>query len=327
MKTMPDTNNPREMIWNEPPTAPGAPTREFAPVNLPAPPKVQKRVWVVDDDETVLMLAEDVLAADGFHVETFSEPARALEAVALGLPDIIVLDVLMPSLDGFEFCSRLRANPVGKDVPVLMATSLDDPSSINRAYEAGATDFAAKPLNWAIETHRLRYMLRAAETAQLLKSREQETRQAKEDWERTFNSFSDIVTLLSPDLKVIRANSATATALQRPLENIIGAHCHQLFQDADVPCPNCPIVQAIQTGAPASVEKRYRNPAAECLLTCAPVTDNEGRLLHLVHVARDLTEHKQLETEYRHAQKMEAMGTLAGGIAHDFNNLLAVVSG
>lgn len=273
------------------------------------------------------MLAEDILTSGGFQAETFSDPVCALATVGLRRPDIIVLDVMMPGLDGFEFCSRLRANPASLDVPVLMVTSLDDPSSIDRAFEVGATDFATKPLNWAIETHRLRYMLRAAETAHLLKSKEQETRVAKEEWERTFNSISDIVTLLTPDLRVVRANLATVTAVQKPIESIIGTHCYQLFQNSDVPCPDCPIVQASKTRTPVSGEKRYRNPAADCLLTGAPVTDEGGRLLHVVHIARDLTEQKQLETEYRHAQKMDALGTLAGGIAHEFNNLLTVVYG
>jgi len=296
-------------------------------MNVQEPTKIKKTVWVVDDDETALMLAEEVLKAEGFQVGIFNDSARAMAAVVLGGPDIIVLDVMMPGMDGFEFCSRLRAHPAGADVPVLMATSLDDSSSIARAYEAGATNFANKPLNWAVEIHRLRYMLRVAETNQLLKVKEQETRLAKEDWERTFNSFSDIVTLLTPDLKVIRANLATVTALKKPLDRIVGFRCHQLFHDADAPCPNCPIVQAIETGLPVSAEKRYRNPAADCLLTGAPVTDKAGRLLHVVHIARDVTGQKQLEAEYLHAQKMEAMGTLAGGIAHDFNNLLMVVSG
>jgi len=289
--------------------------------------KVPKRVWVVDDDETVLMLAEGVLTVEGFQVQTFSDPAHALAAVAAGQPDVIVLDVMMPGMDGFAFCSQLRGQPEVADVPVLMATSLDDSNSIVRAYEAGATNFATKPLNWEVESHRLRYMLRVADTARLLKSKEQETRLAKEDWERTFNSFTDVVTLLSPDLKVIRANQATVTALKRPLDRIVGYHCYELFQDSEVGCAHCPILQAIQTLTPVSAEKRYRNPSAECLLTGTPVMDEAGRLLHVVHIARDLTGQKQLELEYRHAQKMEAMGTLAGGIAHDFNNLLMVVSG
>jgi signal transduction histidine kinase/DNA-binding response OmpR family regulator len=296
-------------------------------MNTRIPPQGLKSVWVVDDDETVLMLAEEVLQSKGFQVQTFNDPARALEAVALGHPDIIVLDVMMPGMDGFEFCSRLRQHPASLDVPVLMVTALDDPNSITRAYEVGATNFAIKPLNWEIETHRLRYMLRGAETARLLKLKEQETRLAKEDWERTFNSISDIVTVLSPELKVVRANQAIVTALRKPLADILDHYCYQLFQDANEPCPNCPIRQTIQTKTPTSLEKRYYNLSADYLVTGSLVTDPAGQILHVIQIARNLTEQKQLELEYRHAQKMEAIGTLASGIAHDFNNLLMVVSG
>ena len=167
---------------------------------------LQKVVWVIDDDETALMLAEEVLAGAGFKVRTFLDAATALAAAATDLPDLVVVDVIMPGINGFEFCSRLRLLPQGAMIPILVTTSLDDTASINKAYQAGATNFATKPINWAIEVQRLHYLLKSADLARELQRKELETRLAKEDWERTFNAINDPVTILDKDLKALRAN-------------------------------------------------------------------------------------------------------------------------
>lgn len=287
----------------------------------------RKLVWVVDDDETVLLLAEEVLADEDFRARTFTNAQSAWEAAAENLPDIILLDVLLPGMDGFEFCSKLRSLPEGDSVPVLMMTSFEDQDSISRAYEVGATDFAIKPINWIIETRRLRYILRAADVAKELKNKERETRQIKENWERTFDSIRDVVTVLDPDLRIMRANAATSDLLDKPLESIIGSHCYEVFQEASEPCPHCPILNAKKQGFPRSREMEYKRPGGLWEVEGSPTTDQKGMLTHIVHVARNISEQKQLETEYRETQKMEAVGTLAGGIAHEFNNLLQIILG
>jgi signal transduction histidine kinase len=129
---------------------------------------LRKTIWLIDDDETTLMLAENVLTSAGFSIQTFPDAAGALEAAEDHWPDLIVVDVMMPGMDGFEFCSQLRSIPGGQTIPVLVTTSLEDTASIDRAYAVGATGFATKPLNWTIEVHRLRYMLRAADTSKHL---------------------------------------------------------------------------------------------------------------------------------------------------------------
>src|SRR6266576_885619 len=82
--------------------------------------------------------------------------------------DLVILDVMMPEMSGFEVCQAIRTLPGGRNTPVLMATALDDVDSIDRAYRVGATDFIGKPINWPVLPHRLRYMLRAHETLQNL---------------------------------------------------------------------------------------------------------------------------------------------------------------
>ena len=129
-------------------------------------------VLVVDDDDTTCMMAGQFLAQAGFSVETVSSGAGALACVDDLTPDLIVLDVEMPEMDGFEVCRCLRKMPKYKHTPVMMLTGLNNSESIDIAYEAGATDFATKPINWSLLSHRLRYIYRASQSAeQLARSR------------------------------------------------------------------------------------------------------------------------------------------------------------
>ena len=118
-------------------------------------------VLVVDDDLTVRMLVRASLEPAGFKVEEMADGTRVLSTLSHIRPDIILLDVMMPELDGFAVCAALRKLPGGEQIPVVMMTGLDDLESINRAYEIGATDFITKPINWANLPHRIHYIHRA----------------------------------------------------------------------------------------------------------------------------------------------------------------------
>ena len=122
------------------------------------------KVLLVDDDEVALLLTSTALRERGFAVTETTSGERALRMLSDLTPDVVVLDAVMPGLDGFSTCQELRSIPGYESVPVLILTGLDDETSINRAYEAGATDFFVKSTQWSLLAGRLRYLLRSART-------------------------------------------------------------------------------------------------------------------------------------------------------------------
>ncbi len=118
-------------------------------------------VLVVDDRESTRLLVRAALEQAGFVVEEAHDGESALSAFLEYQPDIVLLDVVMPGMDGFTTCAEIRKLPGGHSSPIIMTTGTNDIDGINRAYEVGATDFVTKPINYVILTHRLRYMVRA----------------------------------------------------------------------------------------------------------------------------------------------------------------------
>jgi diguanylate cyclase (GGDEF)-like protein len=135
-------------------------------------------ILVVDDDQYARILMREVLEKTGF---TVIEAEDGKQALALfedcnPKPDAVLLDVMMPEMDGYDVCRSIREHADGEFVPILMMTGLDDVDSIHRAFEVGATDFVAKPINWVMLSYRVRYMLRASNAFQALKKAEEQIR-------------------------------------------------------------------------------------------------------------------------------------------------------
>ncbi len=120
------------------------------------------RLLVVDDDVIVRDMAARSLRHAGFLVDEAAGGEAALQAFHRAPFDLVLLDVVMPGIDGFETCRRLRLQPHGLHVPVVMLTGLDDVASIEQAHRAGATDFITKPIHWGLLVYRVRYALAGA---------------------------------------------------------------------------------------------------------------------------------------------------------------------
>lgn len=134
-------------------------------------PSVTARVLIVDDIPTNVRLLEARLTAEYYEVVTASSGPQALEICDSQDIDIVLLDVMMPDMDGFEVCRRLKANPKTHHLPVLMVTALDQPSDRVRGLEVGADDFLTKPVDDTALMARVKSLVRLKSLTDELRSR------------------------------------------------------------------------------------------------------------------------------------------------------------
>ncbi|PTQ91020.1 putative bifunctional diguanylate cyclase/phosphodiesterase [Agitococcus lubricus] len=126
------------------------------------------KILIIDDDPIIRLLAVEKLSEEGFVVIDAMDSATGISLALHEKPDLVLLDVVLPDIDGYQVCQHLRSLPATQHLPIVMLTGLDDTSSIVQAYDFGATDFFAKPINWKLLGYRIRYILRASKTFEQL---------------------------------------------------------------------------------------------------------------------------------------------------------------
>lgn len=133
----------------------------------------ERTILVVDDDPLNRFLMCEALAPDGYRLEEAVNGEDALRAYVVVKPDLVLLDIDMPGIGGLAACRALRDMPGGKVTPIVMVTGLDEPHVIDDAFDSGASDFLAKPLNWRLVRQRVRFMLRHGAVTRSLHENEQ----------------------------------------------------------------------------------------------------------------------------------------------------------
>jgi CheY-like chemotaxis protein len=281
-------------------------------------------VLVVDDDITIRILARESLEQAGFEVEEAENGLFALSALERFQPDIVLLDVVMPEMDGFSVCANLRSRPEGSLLPVLMMTGMDDSASINRAYEVGATDFITKPINWLILKHRVQYMLRANSSMKDLVRSEEKNR-------ALLGAIPDLMFQVSEDGTILDFKAAKDFQLLMSASDYIYKNVRDVFPPDVATQTEKYMKKTFETGEGQTFEYQIFHGSDQQYYEARVVVCGDHEALTIV---RNITDQKQaeeekkrLEGQLQQAQKMQALGTLTSGIAHDFNNLLMGVQG
>ena len=119
-------------------------------------------ILIVDDDTGFRLTTSEALKGTGFKVTETSSGEDALSLFDEALPDLVLLDAIMPGMDGFEVCRQMQKRRDTRSIPVVIMTGLGDMDSVNRAFESGATDFVVKPINYAVLSSQIQFQLRVA---------------------------------------------------------------------------------------------------------------------------------------------------------------------
>ena len=139
----------------------------------------QSKVLVVDDNvQNLELLVEYLHTLDNVTTMAATDGIEALEAVQQGKPDLILLDIMMPRMSGFEVCRKLKSDPETRDIPIVMVTALNELGDIERAVESGTDDFLSKPVNRLELITRVKSLLRL--------------RHLKDELERTLAYLNDV---------------------------------------------------------------------------------------------------------------------------------------
>lgn len=250
-------------------------------------------VLVVDDDAMVRLLTLESLEQSGFEVIEAENGVEAIEMFQARCPDLVMLDVEMPKMDGYTACSKIRALPNGDHIPILMVTGLEDVDAVHRAYEVGATDFISKPVNWVILAHRVRYMLRAANLFGELRLSEARN-------QAMIKAVPDLMIRVNRDGLCLSGQPGEAEfILRHELEkNILrGCHINELLPSKICTQMLGLMPEVIRSGESVSFEGRVEQGGESYFYEARLVVCGDDELLAII---RDITERTHAEERVRY---------------------------
>jgi diguanylate cyclase (GGDEF)-like protein/PAS domain S-box-containing protein len=247
------------------------------------------RILVVDDDPSALLLMRAALTKTGFTVATAGHGEEGLALFRRQPCDMVMLDVEMPGLSGFEVCAQLRTE-VGEEVPIVMVTGMDDLASIERAYESGATDFIAKPINWALIGHRVRYLLRSRQL--LLDLRTANARNAA-----VLQAIPDLLFEVDIDGRYLDYRSPRTDLLAAPPEAFLGRTLREVLPSAAAQVCMEALAEADRNGSATGKQFELQLPKGACWfeLSVSRKATAAGDRPHFIVLSRDITERKEAE--------------------------------
>jgi PAS domain S-box-containing protein len=290
------------------------------------------RILIVDDSPIELAYFGQLLAAEGYAVETAPDGASCLDVLEGKPADLVLMDVVMPLLDGYETCGRIKADPRWSGIPVIFLSSLERGSDRARAFSTGAADFVAKTIDPAELLARIRTQLQAAA------DRRRGLARADQLERRIGNRTAELRTLIDslPDLVWLKDRDGVYRECNRRFERFFGAPRERIIGKTDYDFVDRGLAdffrekdrRALEAGGPTVNEEEVTfgdDGHRELLETIkTPVVGADGEVLGVLGIGRDITDRKKAEEKL--LRSLEEKDALIRELYHRTKNTLQLIS-
>jgi len=295
-----------------------------------------QRILIVDDTLKNIQVIGTILREKGYLISVASSGKQAIEVLNKIIPDLVLLDILMPDMNGFETCTLIKQNPLAKDIPVIFLSALTDTADKIQGFSVGAVDYVTKPIQSDELLARISAHLTISklnkELQQINNQLEEKVIQRTSELEKTQSYLFNIINSM-PSILIGVNTDGMITHWNRAAEYKTGfEHCSALGKPFWELFPLLIKFKNIYFDViknrkemifPREIYNDYETRYSS--ISIFPLINNniEGAVIRI----DDTTDLETREALLRQAQKMESIGNLAGGIAHDFNNVLGGITG
>jgi len=293
----------------------------------------------VEDESESLALLTGILAAEGYRVRSADSGQLALASIAAWLPELILLDIHMPGIDGFEVCRRLKASEETRNIPLIFLSAAMEVEERVAGFALGAVDYITKPFQHEellarVRTHlelgRLRAHLEAQVSQRTIEMRAviERLHESEERFRNMADTAPVMIWVSGPDKACTFFNQGYLSFTGSTMDQVLGTGWSLYVHPDDRHGCYTNYFSAFDARRSYQRECRFRRADGEyrsVLVTGSPRFEPSGDFVGYIGSCVDITDLKRAHEEDLSRQKMETVGTLAGGIAHDFNNLLGGV--
>ena len=317
-------------------------------------------IVMIDDEAINLKILSTILNDLNYRIRVFRNPKSALSSIECDLPNIILLDIVMPEMDGFEVCHILKQNDKTKDIPVIFISALKQVSDIVNAFSVGGVDYISKPFQAEeiiarVKTHLTITLMREELKShnQNLQHEIQQRKRVEQELKNYQNVLEDIVKLRTNDLEksnqyleniikstpnslivldkncnIFLCNQGTVTLTGYDESELVGKSYCMIVNKDNKNAP-CPIIQKLMAEKfiqnHEMVYYSKDNQDIPIHFSGAVITDNNESIESIICIAQDIRELKETTAQLIQSAKLSGLGELAAGITHELKQPLFVM--